>query len=362
MFLDSGASYFIQLSENRYKDPDTGWLYCNNAIVAEPKRLKYYKHELKWNKTFADANEEVYITTPKEEFQKDEFHQAMLGKSLTIYHPQNAVDGKNWKDLEVGVVLKSWFNEDLEVPQANIVIKDEEAIELIESGLNKLSLGYKGDLEKVGENEYIRRNIKPNHLAMLNEGRSSKAMFLDNKEVKGGNKMNLLNLFKGKKIRVISEDEFVLGEDFVDEKPTEKDKEEKPKENEVTETTTTQEEVKDKKEDEKEEEKEVQAKDEKGDELKMSKEELQALLQENQKETLESVKQMFADEMAKEESVFKGVRANDTNPQRQTSEFKLDFQTDEELRREFYSKFTDPTQHGSHEEFEKFQKNALRVL
>ena len=357
MFLDSGASYFIQLSENRYKDPDTGWLYCNNAIVAEPKRLKYYKHELKWNKTFADANEEVYITTPKEEFQKNEFHQAMLGKSLTIFHPQKAVDGKNWKDLEVGVVLKSWFNDELEVPQANIVIKDDEAIELIESGLNKLSLGYKGDLEKVGENEYIRRNIKPNHLAMLNEGRSSKAMFLDNKEVKGENKMNLLNLFKGKRIRVVSEDEFIVGEDFVDEKSTEKDKEENLKENEVTETTTTQEEVKDTKE-----EKEVQTNDEKGDELKMSKEEIQALMLETQQATLESVKQMFADEKAKEESVFKGVEATDTNPQKQVSEFKLDFQTDEELRREFYSKFTDPTQHGSHEEFDKFQKNALRVL
>ena len=357
MFLDSGASYFIQLSENRYKDPDTGWLYCNNAIVAEPKRLKYYKHELKWNKTFADANEEVYITTPKEEFQKNEFHQAMLGKSLTIFHPQNAVDGKNWKDLEVGVVLKSWFNDELEVPQANIVIKDNEAIELIESGLNKLSLGYKGDLEKVGENEYIRRNIKPNHLAMLNEGRSSKAMFLDNKEVKGGNKMNLLNLFKGKRIRVVSEDEFIVGEDFLDEKSTEKDKEENLKEDEVTETTTTQEEVKDTKE-----EKEVQTNDEKGDELKMSKEEIQALMLETQRATLESVKQMFADEKAKEESVFKGVEATDTNPQKQVSEFKLDFQTDEELRREFYSKFTDPTQHGSHEEFDKFQKNALRVL
>jgi len=219
-------------------------------------------------------------------------------------------------------------------------------------------LGYKGDLEKVGDNEYIRRNIKPNHLAMLNEGRSSKAMFLDNKEVKGENKMNLLNLFKGKRIRVVSEDEFIVGEDFLDEKSTEKDKEENLKENEVTETTTTQEEVKDTKE----EEKEVQTNDEKGDELKMSKEEIQALMLETQRATLESVKQMFADEKAKEESVFKGVEATDTNPQKQVSEFKLDFQTDEELRREFYSKFTDPTQHGSHEEFDKFQKNALRVL
>lgn len=129
-------------------------------------------------------------------------------------HPKNEdgfVSLENAKQLQVGFTGET-VKSDGEHLLATVIINTAEGIEAVESGKNQLSLGYRLDLEEktgvyMGQRyDYIQRNIRYNHLALVENARAGKvaSLRMDSGEAtmngcfstftKGENKMIKVNL------------------------------------------------------------------------------------------------------------------------------------------------------------------------
>lgn len=134
-----------------------------------------------------DPNRIVKVFRPPEEV----FNQGSLDSYLTVDvtndHPSELVNSKNFKQNTVGVV-SSIGSQDGDFVQADLIIKDDETIKLIESGKAQLSAGYTAEYIKESgttdsgvDYEFIQRDIKINHVAVVNSARAGPtARILDN--------------------------------------------------------------------------------------------------------------------------------------------------------------------------------------
>ena len=180
VFIDGKGTFYqrVQLSDNIEKEPDTGYLYCKNAILGHVGEQAYNG----WEVGLSDQKV-VYI---KREAQ-DVFDEASLasikGKPITLGHPDELVNSKNFKDYVVGFIDEVWRDGDNLV--GVIVIQDEKAIDAVERGeLKDLSLGYTARLVKdSNDGKFKQTEIIINHLAIVAEGRAKNARIVDEKTV-----------------------------------------------------------------------------------------------------------------------------------------------------------------------------------
>lgn len=113
---------------------------------------------------------------PIEELELSSKH--IVGVPITNSHPWEFVNSRNAKDYAKGMVIESLGIEDNQlIIKAKIL--DADLIIDIQSGKDKLSTGYYCDMEKIagftGNNEsytHIQRNIRYNHLAIVNDARA----------------------------------------------------------------------------------------------------------------------------------------------------------------------------------------------
>ena len=113
---------------------------------------------------------------PIEELELSSKH--IVGVPITNSHPWEFVNSRNAKDYAKGMVIESLGIEDNQlVIKAKIL--DADLIIDIQSGKDKLSTGYYCDMEKIAgftaNNEsytHIQRNIRYNHLAIVNDARA----------------------------------------------------------------------------------------------------------------------------------------------------------------------------------------------
>lgn len=181
-FADGIASFVneVQLSENIKFEKRDKLLFCDNAILGHTGVSKYYEHELG-----GLSNKIVKIHKFDTDLLDVDSISTIIGKSITVMHPRdqygkiNFVDGLNYKDLEVGTVLKAW--KDGEMIRGNLVIKDPKTIKSILDGdLKALSLGYNSKVEKIGDSdEYKQTKFYFNHLALVPKGRMINAQIVD---------------------------------------------------------------------------------------------------------------------------------------------------------------------------------------
>ena len=113
---------------------------------------------------------------PDEVFNADSI-KTLKGVPITLEHPLTAVNAGNVDKLSVGAVLSEGLREDNNM-RAEIVIHKAD---VLNKGYRELSLGYNVDLEQVagttpeGESyDYIQRNIRYNHLAIVKNARAGR--------------------------------------------------------------------------------------------------------------------------------------------------------------------------------------------
>ena len=126
---------------------------------------------------------------------------------VTNDHPGKLVDSQNFKTVTVGVVASAGV-QDGDFVQTDLIIKDADAIKLIESGKAQLSAGYTAEYVKESgttndgvDYEFVQRDIKINHVALVDNARAgSMARIFDNKpsEVK----LMLVTLDNGRAVEV----------------------------------------------------------------------------------------------------------------------------------------------------------------
>lgn len=152
--------------QTRFTETNEGFL-IGDAIITNIGVFTYIDNE---------GNVLRELRPPEEVFSEDSLKTLKL-KPITNNHPKELVTADNIKKYQIGNIgdriwTDSYF---ISVP---MIIQDLETIQDIKNGKRALSCGYQADIDYTSGNwmgvEYdaIQRNIKYNHLAVVDKGRA----------------------------------------------------------------------------------------------------------------------------------------------------------------------------------------------
>lgn len=171
--------YFFntRLGETRYQLAD-GSLLCKDVPIGRTGKQLYGAADLPNLKP--DKLGEIVVTRSPEQV----FHPATLasfeGMSITILHPEDEngnvrlVNPENWKELAVGHLqnVRRGTGDQSDLMLADLIVKDESAIQLIEDGLREVSCGYDAEYDQTELGKAEQVDITGNHVALVPKGRA----------------------------------------------------------------------------------------------------------------------------------------------------------------------------------------------
>ena len=171
--------YGYTLSPNQIETGE-GFLICKNVPIARIGSQDYAGHEL--GLTGQDANQ-IYraIRTPEEVFS-EEAMASFEGKPVTNDHPPDLIGPDDVSMYEKGHaqnVRKGSGRWDGFLI-ADLHIHSRDLIEAIKAGKREISCGYECEYDDNGDGTFTQRNIRGNHIAVVDKGRAGKmAAILD---------------------------------------------------------------------------------------------------------------------------------------------------------------------------------------
>jgi hypothetical protein len=161
---------------------EDGYLLVKDVRIARTGEQIYIDGE-----TPLDAAKDglVRITRPPEEVFSIDSIDSFNGRPLTSDHPDEMVGPENWKDHVVGSMfnVRRGTGIDDEFLMADILIGDGRAIDEITSGKREVSVGYSADYEQLEPGKGIQRNIRANHLAIVDKGRCGPRCAIGDREM-----------------------------------------------------------------------------------------------------------------------------------------------------------------------------------
>ena len=120
----------------------------------------------------------VRVYRSPEEVFADASLQSFSHTPITNDHPAVAVTNENWKDLAVGEASTA-AKRDGDWVHLPLILKDAAAVKAVESGKRELSAGYTCELDFTAgvtadgaAYDAVQRNIKINHLALVDRARA----------------------------------------------------------------------------------------------------------------------------------------------------------------------------------------------
>src|SRR5208337_2334972 len=177
------------LSENRELTPE-GYLLCYDACLARIGTYTYKADEIPMVEP--DDNGIVTVLRHPEDVFKEEAIASFVGKSVTNNHPSEGEDVTPiiWRALEVGIILdpRRGTGDKKDFLVADLLIKDKQAIELVQSGKTQLSCGYDAEYLQLKKGLAKQYGIIGNHVAIVENGRAGpKCSILDEDTLKLNN-------------------------------------------------------------------------------------------------------------------------------------------------------------------------------
>lgn len=165
----------------RIKKTDEGYFITNSPVT----RVGVFKYML------PDGTIRKELRTPEEVFNADSMETMKL-IPVTDNHPRvdgGLLDSTNAKEYTIGFTGENVSHNDTQLI-TNLKVTDIDGIGEIEAGKHEISCGYTCELEESagtfdGEDyTHIQRNIKYNHVAIVNRGRAGRGVRLrfDNDE------------------------------------------------------------------------------------------------------------------------------------------------------------------------------------
>ena len=122
-----------------------------------------------------------------EVFAKDSI-ASYAGKTVTNDHPDELVTAENWKEHTVGNVGNEVLR-DGEFVRVSMLLMDQGAITDVDSGKREISMGYLMDLDFTSgttdsgeEYDAVMRNLRMNHLAIVDRGRAGSQVRIGDKQ------------------------------------------------------------------------------------------------------------------------------------------------------------------------------------
>ncbi len=162
-----------RLSEKMHKTPE-GYLVCLSVPIARTGVQIYARGETPIE---PGPDGQVKINRDEKEVFRPQTIASFQGKAVTIGHPGDFVGPHNWTELTKGILQNVRRGEDdlKDDLVADVMIKDQIAIGLVEAGLREVSCGYEAEYEETAPGEGNQINIVGNHLALVEEGRAGPA-------------------------------------------------------------------------------------------------------------------------------------------------------------------------------------------
>jgi hypothetical protein len=159
-----------QLSPNISKTPE-GYLLAQNVPVARTGEYTYRANEVPIE---AGPDGLVRILREEEEVFSPTTLASFQGKPFSINHPPEFVEPENWKEYTNGTMfnVRRGSDDQKDLMIADLLITTNEAIELVDSGMREISLGYDADYEQIRPGLGRQRNLIGNHCALVVKGRA----------------------------------------------------------------------------------------------------------------------------------------------------------------------------------------------
>ena len=175
---------------------DEGFL-MSEVILARTGIQDYFGYELGF---MDDPNKVFKVWRPEEEVFDSESMKSFEGKPVTNNHPPELINIDNVKIYQVGYTGTEIFRKD-DLLIGKIIVTDKNAIQDIEKGKNQVSNGYNSDFDFQSgvndEGEYydlIQRNIRGNHVAIVDNGRCGETCKIQDSEDKMPKKIKALQV------------------------------------------------------------------------------------------------------------------------------------------------------------------------
>jgi len=137
------------------------------------------------------ADEIIEVHRTEEVVFDEDSMKSFRSAPVTIGHPKDdkgspvQVTADNAKDYQVGM-LEGMPTRDEDTLTGTLVIASKEAIDQIEEGIVELSAGYTCDIAEV-DGKYYQKNIKANHIAIVEKGRAGSGCAIADEDDVGKN-------------------------------------------------------------------------------------------------------------------------------------------------------------------------------
>lgn len=192
--------YGVTISPNQIETGE-GFLICRNVPISRTGDQEYMGWEI--GIPGAGGGQIVTVHRPPEEVFSTAALASFEGKPVTNDHPPVLIGPDDVKTYEMGHAqnVRRGEGEWEEYTLADLHIHDRELIDAVQSGKREISCGYECEYVPNGDGTYTQRNIRGNHVAVVERGRAGKrAAILDSdkkkaKEPERKGNMNKKGLF-----------------------------------------------------------------------------------------------------------------------------------------------------------------------
>lgn len=173
------AYYGYAISPNQIETGE-GFLICRNVPIARIGDQEYLGREI--GLSGADADRLITVTRPPEEVFSDAAMASFEGKPVTNDHPPCLIGPDDVTAYGRGhaEMVRRGSGEWADYVLADLHIQARDLIDAVQNGKREISCGYECDYEPNGDGTYKQKNIRGNHVAVVDRGRAGKrAAILD---------------------------------------------------------------------------------------------------------------------------------------------------------------------------------------
>lgn len=163
--------YGYTISPNQL-ETDEGFLICRNVPIARTGEQEYLGTELG-----LDTSDIVKVLRPEEEVFSEATIASFEGKPVTDDHPSDLLDAETAPMHIKGHVqnVRRGTGEWKDYLVADLHIQDADLIKEIRNGKREVSCGYAVEYEPNGDGTFTQKNIRGNHVAVVDQGRAGHA-------------------------------------------------------------------------------------------------------------------------------------------------------------------------------------------
>lgn len=163
--------YGYTISPNQL-ETDEGFLICRNVPIARIGEQDYLGTELG-----LDTDEVVKVYRPEEEVFSEATIASFEGKPVTDDHPSDLLDAETAPMHSKGHVqnVRRGAGEWKDYLVADLHIQDADLIREIRNGKREISCGYAVEYVPNGDGTFTQKNIRGNHVAVVDQGRAGHA-------------------------------------------------------------------------------------------------------------------------------------------------------------------------------------------